>query len=222
MRSWRVISIDKETRKAYDALFEILYKDCNETHAAYDCLLEYLVSDSFAPIILDFDDQLDWLFHNDDLLKELDQAYRPELIKAGSYDYLGDLYLENVISKKDAAKRGLTLTPQSLVDLMCAMTIGSTNQKVNILDPCVGTGRMLLTAKKYAPNARLFGVDNNITMIRTAFTNAAIQKACVYLLHADSLYHETDPSTEEGRYNWAHANRWQPQIQNLRPMRRCT
>ena len=99
---------------------------------------------------------------------------------------------------------------------MCKMTIGQTNEKPNILEPCVGTGRFLITAQEYAPNARLFGVDNNITMFRTAFTNAAIHSISMYLLHADSLFHDISISTPDGLYNWQHANRWQSQMDNLK------
>jgi type I restriction-modification system DNA methylase subunit len=121
------------------------------------------------------------------LAEKLIKQYDLELIKSSRYDYLGDLYLENVISKTEVARKGLMLTPQPIVDLMCQMTLGKTDGKINILDPYVGTGRFLLTANTYAPNAGLFGVDNNITMIRTAFTNAAIHIVTMYLLNADSL-----------------------------------
>jgi len=200
-------------------MFDILFQEYNDSHKAYDHLLEFLVADNYPPIIDDIESGVEWFFVNDDFADNILKTYKPYAIKSDKYDHLGDIYIENVIGQKEAGRKGLYLTPQHLVDMMCQMTIGRTDEQVNILDPCVGTGRFLMTANTYAPNAALFGVDNNLTMIRTAFTNSAIYQIPVYLLYADFLVHETDMSTPDGLYNWRFANRWQPQIDKLRPRR---
>lgn len=168
---------------------------------------------------MQLEDKLKWFFKNKSLSENLVKAYDLSLIKSDRYDYLGEIYIDNVIGTREAGRKGQYLTPQNVVELMCAMTFGKKNyEKINVLDPCVGTGRFLLTANKYAPNANLFGVDIDLRAIRTAFTNAAIHSITMYLLNADSLRHETDISKEDGRYNWHFANRWYSYWDKLKEM----
>ena len=89
---------------------------------------------------------------------------------------------------------------------------------MNILDPAVGSGRLLMAAYKRAPHARLFGVDIDLRLVRIAFANFTIHKIPGYLLHADSLCHEIDIATEDGRNNWQHANRWYSCMDKLTPL----
>lgn len=206
----------------YDELFNILYREYNDSHKAYEHLLQFLAVDNCPPIMLEIEGNLEWFFSNKELADKIIKAYNLPLIKEGGsekYDCLGDLYVENVIGANEASRKGLYLTPQPVVELMCQSVLGdNTKEEPNILEPCVGTGRFLLTASKYAPNARLYGVDNNLNMIKTAFTNAAIYNVSMYLLHADSLLHETDISKQEGRDNWQYANRWQSSYDKLKEM----
>ncbi len=214
-----MVTIRKDVRMAYDELFEILYREFNNSGKAYEHLLEFLAVDNCPPIMNDIEGRLEWFFSNMGLAEKLVKAYKLPLIKEDRYDYLGDIYVENVIGPKEAGRKGLYLTPQPVVDFMCRSILNEkNNEKINILDPCVGSGRFLLTANKYAPIARLFGVDIDLNMIRTAFTNAAIHSISMYLLHADSLLHETDISLPEGRHNWQFANRWHSHIGKLKPM----
>jgi len=98
------------------------------------------------------------------------------------------------------------------------MTIPESERQkpLNILDPCVGTGRFLISAGKYAPNAVLYGVDIDNRAIRTAFANACIHKIRVRLLNADSIRHATMPDTEAGRYNWRFCNSWNSHYSELK------
>ena len=106
----------------------------------------------------------------------------------------------------------------NVAKMTASMTIGETDKPVNVLDPVVGTGRLLMAAHKQAPNANLFGVDLDQRMVRIAFTNFAIHDISGYLLNADSLQHETDISTENGLYNWRFANRWNSNLDDLKPI----
>jgi len=206
-------------RKVYDALFDVLFSEFNDSHKAYEHLLQFLAVDNCPPMLMDIEGRLEWFFTNIGIAEKLIQSYNLELIKSDRYDYIGDIYIENVIGATEAGRKGLYLTPQPVVEMMCKCTLGEKNyEKINVLDPCVGTGRFLLTANKYAPNARLFGVDNNLTMIRSAFTNAAIHSISMYLLHADTFKHETDIALSEGRYNWQFANRWDSHMDKLKPI----
>lgn len=213
-----VIRIEKEVRKAYDALFDELYKEFHDSNESYEKLLEFLAVDNCPPIMLDIEGRLEWFFTNKNLSKRLINAYDMALIKSDRYDYLGDIYIENVIGSSEANRKGLYLTPQPVVEAMCKMTLGEiNNNNINVLEPCVGSGRFLLTANKYAPNANLYGVDISLPMVRTSFTNAAIHNIRMYLLHADSLSHNISHSEPNGIYNWQYANRWQSHYEKLKP-----
>ena len=212
-----MVRIRKDVRNVYDTLFDILYREFNESHESYDKLLEFLAVDSCPPIMLDIEGKLEWFFSNRQLSERLINAYNLPLIKSDRYDYLGDIYIDNVIGASEAGRKGLYLTPQPVVEAICKMTLGEVNNKeVNILEPCVGSGRFLLTANKYAPNANLYGVDKSLDMVRTSFTNAAIHNIRMYLLHADSLLHDIGHSEPEGIYNWQFANRWQSHYEKLK------
>ena len=103
--------------------------------------------------------------------------------------------------------------------MMAKMTLsnGNGDNPINVLDPCVGTGRMLIAASNYAPKGSTFyGIDIDNRAIRTAFTNACIQKISMRLLCADSLRHATDGRTKAGRDNWQYCNHWQSHYGKLR------
>jgi type I restriction-modification system DNA methylase subunit len=207
-----------KVRKIYDDLFDILFNKFNDSNKAYDHLLEFLGVDNCPPIIKDIKDGFGWLFEDNRLCEKIKGAYDLSIFKSDRYDYLGDLYTENVLGSKEAGRKGQFLTPHHIVDCMCDSVLGNADseKKSNILDPCVGSGRFLITANKYSPNARLFGVDTDLTMVRTSLTNAAIYNLPMFVLHANSLLHETDIALPDGRYNWKFANRWESCIDELR------
>ena len=127
---------------------------------------------------------------------------------------------EKFITKKSAERTGLFLTPTNVSDLISKISIADTDKPLNILDPAVGTGRLLMSAYKHAPKSRLFGVDIDMNLIRIAMTNMAIHNIQGYLLNANSLLHEIDISKENGRYNWQYANRWNTCIENLKSIKK--
>ena len=62
-----------------------------------------------------------------------------------------------------------------------------------------------------------FGVDSDLRLLRIAATNFYVHNIQGYLLHADGLIHETDISSEDGKYNWQFANSWYSNMDKLRP-----
>jgi type I restriction-modification system DNA methylase subunit len=100
------------------------------------------------------------------------------------------------------------------------MTIGEDfARRINVLDPCVGTGRLLMSAYKVNPNSNLFGVDIDLDALRIAHVNFLVHDVKnFYLLHADSLRHEIDFSKPEGNHNWQFANRWNSCMSKLKPI----
>jgi hypothetical protein len=244
------MSKQAEVKKVYTNLFKILVNEFHSSYKAYNYLLEFLIIDNSSSPIRDLDSNLLWFFQNKRLAKSLTNSYKLDLIKDKEliYDYLGDIYAENVVKGDNVLE--FCPTPDHIADFQCRFILAEKKNKMkekeiikilnrkkenkdikdllktvefkpvydefNILDPFVGSGRFLLKADKYAPNSCLFGVDLDIMMIRTAFTNAVIYNIPMLLLNANSLLHNTDLSSEDGRYNWRFANRWDSHIRELK------
>jgi len=200
-------------------MFDTLYNKAHDYTTAYERLLEFLVADHLPPMILQFDDELAWFWKDMDLAGKLVGIYKEHLeaIHSDTYDYLGDMYVE-MQGYFSQSRKGQFLTPPTVCEMMVKMTIGEKERKkpLTILDPCVGTGRFLISAGKYAPNATLYGIDIDNRAIRTSLANACIHKLRMRLLNADSLRHATDFSTEAGRYNWQYCNKWQSHYSKLK------
>lgn len=184
----------------------------------WDNFIEFLAVDHSPALLQQLNHRFEWFFEDEELSKEVMGTYKPQVLKEEFYDHLGEMYMERMVSKKDAEHRGLFLTPMEVATLMAAMTIPKTDEKVTTLDPCVGTGRLLMAGYKQAPNGIFFGVDIDLRALRIAYTNLAIHGIRSYLLHADSLLHETRLETDAGRHNWEYANRWHSCIPELLPI----
>jgi len=198
--------------------YELFFHKFRDSYLAWDRFLEFLAVDHRPTLIRTMDHRFEWLFDDVTLMRQLEAQYRPKLLEEDVQDHLGEMYLEKTVTRSQAQKQGLFFTPANVADMMAQMTIGQTDKEVNILDPAVGSGRLLLAASKYAPNARLFGVDLDLRVLRIGMTNLAIHGLSGYLLHADSLKYETDISNENGRYNWGFANHWGSCMDKLRPL----
>lgn len=197
----------KPARKVYQEMYDILYSKFYDHNKAWDCLIDFLAVDNCPALLNQLEHKFEWLFEDKDLCEKIMKVYNPDVLKQDMHDHLGDMYVDNQ-SKLGRTFKGQFLTPDTVCDSICNMTIGQSDSHVNILDPAVGTGRFLIYAHYYAPNANLFGVDIDLRALRIAFTNCAIHGISVYLLHANSLRHEIDISNEAGKYNWKYANRW--------------
>ena len=89
------------------------------------------------------------------------------------HDYWGDLLAENRFGRSS----GFYPTPMSLVRMLVQMTLnlkaGEDCQKdyraKSVLDPCLGTGRMLLVASNYS--LCLYGQDINATVLKASIIN---------------------------------------------------
>lgn len=185
---------------------------------SWDRLIEFLAVDNCGPLLYQLDHKFEWLFQDSKLAEAVMKTYDPKLLRSDYYDHLGEMYLDKIVSKHEANRKGMFLTPMELADAMARMTIPETQRPMNILDPAVGSGRLLMAAYKRAPHARLFGVDIDLRSVRIAFANFTIHKIPGYLLHADSLWHETDIGTQDGRDNWQYANRWYSCMDKLTPL----
>ena len=207
-----------ETRNMLENTYELFLEKFRDSYKAWDSFLEFLAVDHRPGLIRTMEHRFEWLFDDVSLMRGLEICYKPKLLADKHVDHLGDMYLEKIVTRSSAQKQGLFLTPMTVAEMMAQTTIGQTDEEINILDPAVGSGRLLLAASKYAPNARLFGVDLDQRGLRIAMTNFAIHNLKGYLLHADSLRYEVDIGTEAGRYNWGFSNQWNSSIDKLRPL----
>lgn len=82
------------------------------------------------------------------------------------WDYFGAILAEN----HHGRSLGFYPTPMPVVDMMTQMLMhGQDNRDKTVLDPCLGTGRMLLYASNYS--LRLSGQDINPTVIKASLVN---------------------------------------------------
>ncbi|MCB9059048.1 MAG: SAM-dependent DNA methyltransferase [Calditrichae bacterium] len=88
-------------------------------------------------------------------------------------DHWPDIYLEVKGSKNS---NGFFPTPATVVEMMVRMTMGDSPQHhhkhKSVLDPCCGTGVMLLYASNYSLN--LYGQDISLLLTKIATINAFI------------------------------------------------
>ncbi len=201
-------------------MFDVLYRKTHDYGEAYERLLEFLVADHLPVMVPQFEGKLEWLLKDEALYNRLVPLYAEhfDAFHDDRYDYLGDLYVE-LQGRFSQGIKGQFLTPQNVCEMMAEMVMGDADngRPANVLDPCVGTGRMLISAHRYAPPGSVFyGIDIDNRAIRTAFTNACIHKVPMRLLCADSLRHATRPDTEAGRHNWKYCNSWRSHYGELR------
>ncbi len=196
-----------EIRKTYEKMFDVFYRQFHDYNKAWDYMIDFITVDNCPPMLEQMDHKFEWYFEDEEFASKIKDVYDLQLLKSDRHDYLGDLYVDNQ-SQLTKSFKGQYLTPDNVIEAIVQMTVGETENEVNILDPCVGTGRFLIIANKYAPNANLFGVDIDLRALRIAFANCALHNISARFLHANSLKHETDISRPEGIYNWQYANRW--------------
>lgn len=209
--------MNQEVRAMLEGMYDLLTGKFHDPVKSWDRLIEFLAVDNCGQLFYQLDHKFEWLFEDSRLAEAVMKTYNPKLLQSDYYDHLGQMYLDKIVSKDQAMRRGIFLTPMNVADAMAKMTIPETQKSMNILDPAVGSGRLLMAAHKKAPGARLFGVDIDLRLVRIAFANFAIHKIPGYLLHADSLLHEIDIGIEGGRNNWQYANRWYSCMDKLTP-----
>lgn len=209
--------MNPQVRSMLENMYDKIQARVHDRPRSWDYLVEFLAASNSPFLFRNITHRLDWLLRDSISVDSLSKAYDAQLLHSDYHDHLGSMYLEKLVTETEAQKRGQFLTPENVADMMAQMTIPKSDRPVNILDPAVGSGRLLMAAHKQAPNARLFGVDTDLRMIRIALTNFAIHGIQGYLLHGNSLEHQIDIATEDGRDNWQYANRWDSHIDKLKP-----
>ena len=94
------------------------------------------------------------------------QVFNLETLLAYPHDYFGEILAEN----QHGRHLGFYPTPMEVCELMALMNMGEGDARAkSVMDPCVGTGRMLLAASNHS--YRLYGCDINPTVIKVALVN---------------------------------------------------
>ena len=96
---------------------------------------------------------------------KLYQFFDLAILMAFPYDYWGE-----ILSFSSFGKRlGFYPTPHNVVELMVKVGMMQHNITDTVLDPCVGTGRMLLHASNHS--VQLYGMDINGLVLKAALVN---------------------------------------------------
>lgn len=217
-------------RKMYDDMFECFLKEQPDKHIAYLWMLASIQQQYELYICKEVDGW--WSTPN---FKRAAFAsfpmYSEEAAVEDGRDHLGDLYAERVLAPSVAKRLGIFLTPPEVVRNICASALSRAkelaekeNRPIRVLDPAAGTGRFLMEARRQLPfsefpDAEILGVEKDITMYRTAVTNFCIfNTRQAQIIQADTLIHETDPDTENGRHNWKYGKygMWEEHIHEMK------
>lgn len=86
-------------------------------------------------------------------------------------DLFGD-YLAEEMGKHHRDGTGFFATPMSVAMMIAEMTLPTADLLSSVMDPCAGTGRLLLAASNHS--LCLYGQDINLICIRATLVNAAL------------------------------------------------
>jgi hypothetical protein len=102
-------------------------------------------------------------------------------------DVLGDLF-QGAITYGEA---GQFLTPDTITRLMADMAIADmsaeSRESRRVLDPCCGSGRMLLSVAERQPHWEFIGQDVDLRCVRMTAINLALRNLYGYVIWGNSL-----------------------------------
>jgi len=102
---------------------------------------------------------------------------------AGLKDCLGEFFQSHI----SRGKNGQFFTPESCTDLMAAMTISKGDTAKTFLDPCCGSGRILLSAAKVSRSNYFYGADIDIRCVKMTAINLCLNGLQGEVSHQNSL-----------------------------------
>ena len=199
-------------------MYDLFIDKYQDPLKSWDSMIEFLAVDNCASLVWKLNNKITWFYENSNFVERVMNIYDYNLLKSDYYDHLGDMYLEKILSRTGTGRRGSFLMPANEAESLARMTVQEADKPIKVLDPTVGTGRLLMAVHKRAPNSLAFGVDIDLRALRIAYTNFAIHNIEGYLLHADNRKHELDISTENGKNNWKFANNWYSRINELKQL----
>ena len=139
-------------------------------------------------------------------LEELNKSFNKNLFMMQREDFLGRAYEELDLGD---VKKGQFFTPMNICDMMAQITVDGENKSfpVNVLDPCVGSGRMLLSAYRVLGfKGFFFGCEIDRLVYKIAVMNSYFWQIPMIVLNANAFL--VDLSL--GSKNWTRAgNLWE-------------
>ncbi len=85
------------------------------------------------------------------------------------YDYLGQLACDRKGSGKWNNPTAFFPTPMNVCEMMAQITMQEADKTSSVCDPCIGSGRMLLSASNYSLN--LYGMDIDLGILKVCKVN---------------------------------------------------
>jgi len=101
-------------------------------------------------------------------------------------DVLGDLFQGGVTY----GEAGQFLTPETICELVAGMSIDDSQTDETVMDPCCGSGRMLLAYANHKRSAELVGQDVDLRCVKMTTLNLALRNHYGYVLWGNSLTSE--------------------------------
>jgi ribosomal protein L11 methylase PrmA len=98
-------------------------------------------------------------------------------------DGLGDVYMEYLSNKY----KGQFFTPTDICRMMAVTTIVTGDKHKRVLDPAVGSGRMILAAAEIAPQNLFFGNDIDLTCVKMCLLNCYLNGLSAEICWGDSI-----------------------------------
>ncbi|RUM29694.1 MAG: hypothetical protein DSY42_05990 [Aquifex sp.] len=152
---------------------ELRLREDAETRKMLNKCIEYLESRG-----KDFEDFVDWMLWSLGLSEEKPNLSKQELeflyrnfvlgmLQENPWDYFGEIAAE-----KRRGEFGFFPTPPDLAEFMATCLAQDNNIFQKIIDPCAGTGVLLMAYSNYSVN--LFAIDINPFMIKLIKINAAL------------------------------------------------
>ncbi|MGE0290067.1 MAG: N-6 DNA methylase [Bradyrhizobium sp.] len=106
-------------------------------------------------------------------------------MQAEPADYLGRVYEEQAVAN---AYAGQFFTPESVVELMAAMTLPEDLPDDSVVaDPACGSGRMLVAGIRRNRFATFVGTDTDLTCVHMTALNCLVRNANTWIIHGNSL-----------------------------------
>ena len=102
-------------------------------------------------------------------------------------DILGDIY-QGAISY---GHNGQFFTPEPVCEAIARMSMEqASGRAARIIDPCCGSGRLLLAAADVNPQAEFYGQDIDLRCVRMTAINLALRNLYGQVVHGDTLRDE--------------------------------
>lgn len=98
-------------------------------------------------------------------------------------DIFGDWFMENISN----GHNGQFFTPQCVCDLMASINLPEGESGKTVCDPCCGSGRLLLSVAKIAPNNYFYAADNYHDCAKMTAINMFLNGLRGEVAHMDTL-----------------------------------